>query len=316
MKFFKYTFVFFLLTLNLRLYSHNTTNVYNITYIIYPNNQNEIQFHADNYNPNDLGFWEEKASKTDDTYSFWYWLSNVSVLGTGGLCILSYFLFPDWFLLLATIFGLLYILNFFVQITSPTSRCLLNSKLKEDFSKSVKDDCKLVVRSSITTEHEKSVKKEGGSEEKLEVKKEVIKDSDANLVIPVKTPDDIPVDLQDNSLGRHLHKYWINFKIDDPQLKGQVDKFLKEQIGTYQRGPRSCPSGCNGNHQIKRNVSWNVPGIENYMLIADDTSAKPWHVGFLWFSLFTILPFSQFYKLWVNRYCDVKKLSITCTSRQ
>ena len=309
MKIFKYTFVFFLLTLNLRLYSHNTTNVYNITNIIYPNNQNEIHFDEDNYNkPNEQDFWKKEASKTDDTYSFWYWLINVSVLGTGGLCGLSFFLFPEWFLLLATIFGLLYILNFFVQIISPTAQCLFNLKSREDFRESVRD-CKMVVRSSITIEHEKSVKKKGGSEEKLEVEKEVIERLDNNREIY------LTANVGEYQLCKSLNKCWIDLKIElgvtsknevDGMLGGQLNKVVTKLLrGEYPVGKK-----------IKRNVSWNVPGIENYMLIADDTSAKPWHVGFLWFSLFTILPFSQFYKLWVNRYCDERKMTITCTSRQ
>lgn len=308
MKIFKYTFVFFLLTLNLRLYSANvTTNVYNLNF--YQNNANEIHFDEDNYNPNDTDFWKQEASKTDDTYSFWFWLMNVSVLGNGGLCGLSFFLFPEWFLLLAAIFGLLYILNFFVQITSPTALCLLNLKSREEFSKSVGENCKLVVQSSITIEHEKSVKKKGGSEEKLEVEKEVIKDLDDKCEIY------LTANVGEDQLGKSLNKCWIDLNIElgvisKNEVDGMLGRQLNKLVTKLLRGEYP------GEKKIKRNVSWSVSGVENYMLIADNPSDKPWHVGFLWFFLFTLLPFSQFYKLWVNRYCDEKKMTITCTCQQ
>lgn len=315
MKIFKYTFVFFLLTLNLRLYSHNNitnvTNVYyNITNNNYPGPQNENLFDEDNYNkPNDQDFWKNEASKTDDTYSFWFWLSNVSVLSTGLCCILSYFLFPEWFLLLATILGLLYIIHFFVQIISPTVQCLFNLKSREDFRESVRD-CKLVVRSSITIEHEKRVKKEeSGDVEQFEVKNEVIKRLDNKCEIS------LTANIGEYQLGKSLNKCWIDLNIElGATSKNEVDSMLDGQLNNVVTN--LLKGGYLGERKIKRNVSWSVSGIENYMLIADNPSAKPWHVSSWWFFLFTILPFSQFYKLWVKRYCDERKMTITCTGRQ
>lgn len=296
MKIFKYTFVFFLLTLNLRLYSTNNhvVNNYYITNNIYQANENVI--FEDNYKPNDANFWKKEASKDDDTYSFWYWLINVSVLGTGGLCGLSFFLFPEWFLLLATIFGLLYILNFFVQITSPTAKCLFNFETKENFERYTQQH-NPQIESVFTYEHEYTEKNSKGEDETKTafIRTETEKISNYFTF-------DRKIDYPFEGYNKPLIKYKIDLFIDKGEYSLAFNRLLtyileKEKM---EFNP-CCPDK---KHRIKRNVTWSVLGVENYMLIAENMSDKPWHVGFLWFSLFTILPFSQFYKLWVNRYCN------------
>ena len=306
MKFFKYTFVFFLLTLNLKLYSTNNhvVNNYYITNNIYQANGNVI--FEDNYKPHDANFWKKEASKTDDTYSFWYWLINVSVLGTGGLCGLSFFLFPEWFLLLATIFGLLYILNFFVQITSPTAKCLFNFETKENFERYTQQH-NPQIESVITCEHEYTEKNSKGEDE---TKTKLIRTETEKIS-------------NHFTFDREIHWFYFVEK-NKPLIKYKIDLFIDK--GEYYHSFNQLLTGMlereKGNfihcctdkkHRIKRNLYWGVPNIGNYMLIATNISDKPWHVSFWWFLLFTILPFSQFYKLWVNRYCDEGAAKITYT---
>ena len=312
MKIFKYTFVFFLLTLNLRLYSTNiTTNPVVINYFIthnnYSANANEIPI-EDNYKPDDAGFWKKAASKTDDTYSFWFWLSNVSVLTSGLLCGLSFFLFPEWFLLLATIFWLLYILNFFVQINSPTALCFLNFETKDNFERYVRQNTP-TIKSVFTYEHEYTEKNSKGEDE---TKKEIIYTEQVVFSSERFTPD-IRMIMVENNNNKPLAKYKIDLFIG----KEGGDSILNQNLrDTLEEKKKVCINYCTckeKKHRIKRNVTWSVHGIENYMLIAVDKSLKPWHVSFCWFLLFTILPFSQFYKLWVNRYCNEGAAKITYT---
>lgn len=311
MKIFKYTFVFFLLTLNLNLYSTTTnTTVVNNYYITntisYPANENVIV--EDKYEPNDANIWKEEASKNDDTYSFWYWLINVSVLGTGGLCFLSYFLFPEWFLLLVTILGLLYVLNFFVQITSPTSLCLFNFETQENFESYSPYDPqkKPKIESVIIYEHGVYRKNsEGKDETKIEfIRKE-----------PEKISNYFTFDRKIDYHFEENNKPLIKYKIDLFIEKGEY-YFAFNQLLTniFEEKTRNfIPCCADKKHRIKRNVYCDVPNIGNYMLIATNISDKPWHVSFWWFLLFTILPFSQLYKLWVNRYCDEGAAKITYT---
>ena len=307
MKNFKYIFVFFLLTLNLRLYSSVVNNYFiNIQQNNTVNNFDNV-FIEDKYDPNDKSLWEKKAAKTDDTYSFWYWLINVSVLGTGGLCFLSYFLFTEWFLLLATILGLLYVIHFFVQITSPTALCLFNFESEGNFMRYASHN-KPKIESVVTYEHEYTEKNSKGEEE---VKKETIKKDRqdvskfVNFIFSAESKE-----LKENN--KPLLKYkidlFIKFENDNALCRFNIylGKILQQQINSLRC---SCSGG--KKHKIKREVCWHVPGIGNYMLIADDKSLKPWHVSFWWFLLFTILPFSQVYKLWVNRYCCSATMSIT-----
>lgn len=296
MRIFKYTFVFFLLTLNLNLYS-TTVNNYFITNNIYPANENLII--EDNYNPKDENFWIKKASKTDDTYSFGYWLMNVSVLGTGLCCFLSYFLFPEWFLLLATIFGLLYILNFFVQITSPTALCLFNFEKEENFKRYDPNDPrnKPKIESVITFEHEYTEKNSNGEDE---IKKELISEKSDRISNHFTFNRNISYHSEENN--KPLIKYKIDLFIEGGIYPNILDLILKDKLEDERK--ESIPCCIDKKHRLKRYLYWYVPNIGNYMLISNGTSLKPWHVSFWWFLLFTILPFSQFYKLWVNRYCD------------
>lgn len=307
MKFFKYTFVFFLLTLNLRLYSDNIT-VYNITNIINQNNANVII--DDKFDPNDENIWEKVASKTDDTYSFGYWLSNVSVLGTGLCCILSYFLFPEWFLLLAAIFGLLYILNFFVQIFSPTAQCLFNFETKANFENysPYNPQKKPKIESVIAYEHEYTEKNSKGEDE---LKKELIRTETEKISNYFTFDRKIDYPFEGNN--KPLIKYKIDLFLDKGEYSLKFNQLLTN-IFEKEKG-KFIPCCPDKKHRIKRNVYWDVPNIGNYMLISNGISLKPWHVSSWWFLLFTILPFSQFYKLWVNRYCDegAAKIKYTIT---
>lgn len=305
MKIFKYTFVFFLLTLNLRLYSANIT-VYNITNNNYQYNPNVIN--DDKFDPNDENIWKREASKTDDTYSFWYWLSNVSVLGTGLCCILSYFLFPEWFLLLATILGLLYVIHFFVQIISPTAQCLFNFETKRNFESYSHHDPqkKPKIEYVFIYEHEYTEKNSKGEDEtKTESFRRVTEKISNYFTFDRK----IEYPFEGNN--KPLIKYKIDLFIDKGGHSLVFNQLLTN-IFEKEKG-KFVPCCANKKHRIKRDVTWSVPAIRNYMLIADDTSAKPWHVSFGWFLLFTILPFSQLYKLWVNRYCDEGAAKITYT---
>ena len=297
MKIFKYTFVFFLLTLSLRLYSSTIINN------IYVNN-----FFTDNvsleekYNPDDENFWKKETFKTDDTYSFWFWLSNVSVLSTGLCCILSYFLFTEWFLLLATILGLLYVIHFFVQITSPTALCLLNFETKEKFERYASKS-NPEIKSVVTYEREY---KETNSKGEEKIKTEKIGE-DTKKCLYLSFIDPTVSILQGGGNGKNLLRYKIDQFITfldgaRESLSNKLRNLLLTQkdelIKAHQLEVKSQEK-----RTMKRYVSWQVPKIENYMLIAVDKSLKPWHVSFCWFLLFTILPFSQLYKLWVNRYC-------------
>jgi len=307
MKIFKYTFVFFLLTLNLRLYSaNNVTNYIHITNNIYPGNQNVIIDKI--FDPNDANIWKHEASKDDDTYSFWYWLSNVSVLGTGLCCILSYFLFPEWFLLLATILGLLYFLHFFVQIISPTAQCLFNFETKRNFESYFPNDSqkKPEIEFVITYEHEYTEKNSKGEDE---TKTELI------TRVTEKISNYFTFDRNIDYLFEENNKPLIKYKIDLFINKGDYSPVFNQLLtNILEKEKRKFIHYCaDKKHKIKRNVTWSVPAVRNYMLIATNISDKPWHVSFGWFLLFTILPFSQLYKLWVNRYCDEGAAKITYT---